>query len=177
MSPTPEAAAPAEAEVTELAPAAAERPIVLEELVATPAVATPALLPAAALRTARVASVTGRHAKLELRGHAAPVGALVAPEVDPGVVADACQSGDAVLVETVEGEVPVIVGVLQTQRARELRLRAGTIQIEGDDEVLLRAGRSAIRLRADGDVEVVGSRISAASRGLFRIVGRILRLN
>ncbi|MEZ4311015.1 MAG: hypothetical protein R3F14_23480 [Polyangiaceae bacterium] len=43
--------------------------------------------------------------------------------------------------------------------------------------MLLRAGRAALRLREDGDVELVGSRISAASRGLFRIVGRILRLN
>jgi hypothetical protein len=124
-----------------------------------------------------VASVTGRRATLELRGQAGPIDALVAPEVDPAVVAGALESGDAVLVETIAGEVPAIVGVLLTRRPRELRLRAGTIHVEGDEEVLIRAGRAAIRLRADGDIEVVGSRISAASRGLFRIVGRMLRLN
>jgi hypothetical protein len=43
--------------------------------------------------------------------------------------------------------------------------------------VLRVAGRGAIRIRGDGDIEIVGSRISAASRGLFRLVGRILRLN
>ena len=43
--------------------------------------------------------------------------------------------------------------------------------------VVLRAGRGALRLREDGDVELVGSRISTMSRGLFRIVGRVLRLN
>ncbi len=56
-------------------------------------------------------------------------------------------------------------------------LSAGTVTIEGEREVMIRAGRSAIRLREDGDIEIVGSRISAASRGLFRLVGRILRLN
>ncbi len=175
-SSAPEAAAPAEPEATEVAPPARELPVALEEIVPTPA-ASPSLPPAAAMRTARVASVTGRRATLELRGHTAPVDALIADEVDPRVVADACASRDAVLVETVPGEVPVIVGVLLTQRPREVRLRAGTIDLEGDDEVLLRAGHAAIRLRADGDIEVVGSRINAASRGLFRIVGRLLRLN
>jgi hypothetical protein len=80
-----------------------------------------------------------------------------------------------VLVE--EGPPPLVVGVLQTRRPRELKLRAGTVTIEGEQEVLIRAGRAAIRLREDGDIEIVGSRISAASRGLFRLVGRILRLN
>ncbi len=97
--------------------------------------------------------------------------------MDPRVVADACANGDAVLVETVPGEEPAIVGVLLTQRPREVRLRARTIHIDGDEEVLVRAGGAAIRLRADGDIELVGSRVSAASRGLFRIVGRMLRLN
>jgi hypothetical protein len=82
-----------------------------------------------------------------------------------------------VLVEMVEGEEPLVVAVLHTRKPREIRLKAATIQIEGDEEVLLRAGRGAIRIRSDGDIEVVGSRISAASRGLFRIVGRMLRLN
>ena len=129
------------------------------------------------MRTARVGGVTGRRAKITLRGQREAVEAAIAPEVDPGVVADAVETGDAVLVEVVEGEGPLVVGVLHTRRPRVLRLRAATIEIEGEEEVVLRSGRGALRLRADGDVEVVGSRISAASRGLFRIVGRILRLN
>jgi hypothetical protein len=50
------------------------------------------------------------------------------------------------------------------------------VVLEGEREILLRSGRGAIRIREDGDIEVVGSRISAASRELFRIVGRLLRL-
>ena len=34
-----------------------------------------------------------------------------------------------------------------------------------------------MRIREDGDVEIVGSRIAAMSRGLFRLVGRVLQLN
>jgi hypothetical protein len=176
MKPAPEeAATAADPDALDAAPAVTEAaPVALEELVLTPAAALP---PAAAIRTARVAGVTGRHAKIELRGMSAPIDAAIAPEVDPGVIADAVESGDTVLVETVPGAVPLIVGVLHTRRPRELKLRAGSIQIEGDEEVLLRSGRAAIRIRADGDIEVVGSRISASSRGLFRIVGRMLRLN
>ncbi len=52
-----------------------------------------------------------------------------------------------------------------------------TVHIEGEREVLLRPGSGAVRVREDGDIEIMGSRIGAASRGLFRLVGRILWLN
>jgi hypothetical protein len=153
-------------------------PVALEELVLTPpAAAVPSRPAGSGMRTARVISVSGRRATIALRGRADPVDAAVAPEVDPGVVADALESGDAVLVELCEGELPLVVAILHTRRPREIRLKATTIRIEGEEEVLIRSGRGALRIRSDGEIEVVGSRISAASRGLFRIVGRILRLN
>lgn len=176
-----------EAEEAPAAPAVA-----LDEILPTPAFsveATPAVRPAAlgqsadrgqaagGMRTARVTSLTGRHATITMRGQREPAAASVAPEVDPAVVADALESGESVLVELCEGELPLIVAALHTRRPREIRLKASIIQIEGEEEVLLRSGRGAVRIRADGDIEVVGSRISAASRGLFRIVGRMLRLN
>ncbi|AUX22315.1 hypothetical protein SOCEGT47_028160 [Sorangium cellulosum] len=131
----------------------------------------------AAMRTARVASISGRAARILVRGAEGPIEAEVAPEVDPEVIADAHARGDAVLVELCEGAAPLIVGALTTQRPKALHLKAATITIEGEQELLLRSGRGAVRIREDGDIEVVGSRISAASRGLFRIVGRLLRLN
>jgi hypothetical protein len=70
-----------------------------------------------------------------------------------------------------------VVGVLQTRIPRELTLKADKIHIDARHELLLRSGRGAMRIRQDGDVELVGSRISAMSRGLFRLVGRVLRLN
>lgn len=139
--------------------------------------AAPARAGAVGMRTAQVLSTAGRRALLRMRGARAEIEGEIAPEVDAEVIADACRDGDAVLVELGEGAAPVVVGVLQTRRPREIRLRAATVVIEGEQEVLLRSGRGAVRIREDGDIEVVGSRISAASRGLFRIVGRMLRLN
>ncbi|WP_437964698.1 hypothetical protein WMF04_34180 [Sorangium sp. So ce260] len=137
----------------------------------------PGRAPAAGTRTARVLGVAGRSATIVLRGATAPLEAELAEEVDPEVIADAQANGDSVLVECCDGEAPLVVAALATRKPRELRLRAATIHIEGDEEVLLRSGHGAVRIRQDGEVEVIGSRISAASRGLFRIVGRILRLN
>jgi hypothetical protein len=149
--------------------------IALEDLAVAPS--PPARVEVEGMRTARVASVSGRKAQIVLRGRAESIDAVIAPEVDPAVITDALANGDAVLVELAKGEGPLVVAALHTRRPREIRLKAATIQIEGEEEVLLRAGRGALRIRADGDIELVGSRVSAASRGLFRIVGRMLRLN
>ncbi|WP_437515015.1 hypothetical protein [Sorangium sp. So ce1099] len=180
----PAAAEKIEAEAAE-APEA--RRVTLDDVLAgaaAPADPAAAPLPArkeqllgAAMRTARVAAVTGRTAQILVRGAEGPVDAEIAPEVDPEVISDAHARGDAVLVELCEGALPLIVGALTTQRPKALHLKADTITVEGAQELLLRSGRGAIRIREDGDIEVVGSRISAASRGLFRIVGRLLRLN
>ncbi|MGK3992000.1 hypothetical protein [Sorangium sp. So ce1024] len=137
----------------------------------------PAAAPAIGTRTARVLDVAGRTATVLLRGATAPVEAELAPEVDPEVISDAQAIGDSVLVECCEGEAPLVVAALTTRKPRELRLHAATVHIEADEEVLLRSGHGAVRVRQDGDIEVIGSRISAASRGLFRLVGRVLRLN
>jgi hypothetical protein len=93
------------------------------------------------------------------------------------LIARAMTNGDRVLVEITPGETPLVVGVVQTRFPEKLELKAQEIVIEAEREVLIRAGRSAVRLREDGDVELVGSRILTLSRGLFRIVGRVLRLN
>jgi len=145
--------------------------------VASPAAKPLAATPTAGMRSARVAAIAGRTVSIFLRGLTEPVDAEIAPEVEPALIGDAHANGDMVLVEFCEGEAPLVIGVLATRRPRELHLKATTITIEGEREVRIRTGRGALRIREDGDIEVVGSRISASSRGLFRIVGRILRLN
>ncbi|WP_437338353.1 hypothetical protein [Sorangium sp. So ce394] len=157
--------------------------VTLDDVLAEPAAEAAAPLPArgaqplgVAMRTARVASIAGRAAQILMRGADDPIDAEVAPDVDPEVIAEAHVNRDAVLVELCEGEAPLIVGALRTRRPQAIHLKAETIAIEGR-EVLLRAGTGALRIREDGFIEIVGSRISAASRGLFRIVGRLLRLN
>lgn len=177
------ASAPADEVATTTATDAPAPAPSLDELLAhvtAPAAAAP-LAPAAeavpVVRTARIVSMSGTEVLVAVRGKREPVAADVAAEVDRELVERALASGDAVLVEQEPGGRPVIVGVLQTRIPAKLELRAETIHIEADREVLLRAGTAALRIREDGDVELVGSRILHMSRGLFRLVGRVLRLN
>lgn len=130
-----------------------------------------------ALRTARVVSIHGGSATIAYRGRSREVEAEIDGGVDEEIVARAMENGDRVLVEVDPALGPTIVGVIQTRVPAAVEIKAQRVAIEAEDEVLLRAGRAALRLRADGDVELVGSRISTLSRGLFRIVGRVLRLN
>jgi hypothetical protein len=133
--------------------------------------------PVPALRTARLAAVSGRRCAVRWRGAAEPVEAELAPEVETELLQGALEDGASVLVEVGDGLPPLVVGVVATRVPRAVHLKAATVTIEGEREVVLKTGRAALRLREDGDVELVGSRISASSRGLFRLVGRMLRLN
>ncbi len=128
-------------------------------------------------RTARVMAIDGSEVTLRVRGTSASFAARLAPGVSRELVAAAVTQGDHVVVECESNGEVFVVGVLQTRIPRELTLKAEKVRIEAGEELLLRAGRGALRIRRDGDVELVGSRISAMSRGLFRLVGRVLRLN
>ena len=112
-----------------------------------------------------------------VRGEDEPRDVTLDPDVDAAVVSDALEVGDRVMVEATEDGELVLVGVLRCRVPEKVKLVAPVVEIEADRELLLRSGKAALRLRDDGEVEIVGSRISAASRGLFRLVGRMLRLN
>lgn len=171
-------------------PAAAETTRIVEEAEVTPAPADPSIerllshvaeakAPEVtpALRTARVVSIVGDSARITWRGLRDPIEAELDEGVDTEVVQKALENGDRVLVEIDPALGPLIVGVVQRRIPKKVELRGETVVIEADREILLRTGTGAMRIREDGDIEVVGSRISTVSRGLFRIVGRVLRLN
>ena len=103
--------------------------------------------------------------------------AEVDPEVDQELVEAAFDEGQAVLVEWQPGALPVVVGILQTRAPDHLRLRARKIEIQADQELVLRSGRAGLSMEQGGRLELVGTYINAASRGIFRLVGRMLRLN
>jgi hypothetical protein len=129
------------------------------------------------IRTARVTAVSPNKIELAFRGRREPAQAKLADGVERELVALAMKNRDAVLVEVEPDGVLLVVGIVQTRIPREVIIKAETIQIEAERELLLRTKTAAVRLREDGDVELVGSRILALSRGLFRLVGRVLRLN
>jgi hypothetical protein len=143
-------------------------------------VALPAEAPAprfVGVRSARLLSHSGRSAVVELRGDDEPREVPLDSEVDAAIIAEALETGERVLVEADETSELAVVGVLRSRVPEKLVLRANVIELDADQEVVLRSGKGAFRIREDGDIEVVGSRISAASRGLFRLVGKMLRLN
>ncbi len=129
------------------------------------------------LRSARVVDVRGRRATVVLRGEDEAIDVELDADVDAIVVEDAFTNGDRVMLEADSRGELAIVGVLQCRRPELLKIRAETIEIEAEREIKLRAGKAAFRVREDGEVDLIGSRISIASRGLFRLVGRMLRLN
>lgn len=133
--------------------------------------------PVVSLRTARVVHQERHRALVRFRGSSADVPALIAPEVDTELVGLAAKNGDSVLLECASNQPLLVVGVLQTRVPRELVLSADKVRIDGREELTLVSGRAGMRLRKDGDLEMVATRISAASRGFFKLVGRMLRLN
>lgn len=129
------------------------------------------------LVSAKVIDLRGRSATVQLRGEDGPLDVELDPDVDAAVVAEALENGDRVMVEADESGDLVIVGALRCRLPEKLKISAERIELEAEREVVIRSGRAALRLREDGEIDLIGSRISAASRGLFRLVGRMLRLN
>lgn len=130
----------------------------------------------AGLRVARVIELEGAQLLVEWLDGSERVRARCAPFVDVEFAADALKEGQMALVE-VGASGAWVVGFVQTQRARVTHIASSVVEIEGKEEVVLRSGRAALRLRADGTVELLGTRISALSRGVLKLVGRALRLN
>jgi len=155
-----------------LAPVTSSRPATRTEPSSSPALGT-----AVGLRVGQPVAVRGRAVTVRYRGAEGDIRAELAPGVAPDLVAQCISSGNAVLLEALPNETPMVVGVLQTQMPEDLTFHARRVLLEADEEIVLRSGHGALRIRQDGEIELVGSRISALSRGLFRLVGRILRLN
>jgi hypothetical protein len=106
-----------------------------------------------------------------------PFVAAVAAEVDRTLLNQAMLDGQMLLTEWPERGTPLVVGVVQSRPPSKVRIAAEEIELDASRELLLRSGSAALRLRSSGDVELVGSRISAVSRGVMRLIGRLLRLN
>jgi hypothetical protein len=102
--------------------------------------------------------------------------AQLAEHLEVGLVDAAIADRSLVLlVET--SEQLLMVGLVQTKLPQDTVIRGQNIVVEADEQLTLRSGRAAIQLRSDGSLEMLGTRIAATSRGVFRLIGRALRLN
>ncbi len=121
-------------------------------------------------------SVTEAQAQVELLEGGARIDATIAKHVDPVLVERSIREGALALLTQSAHQIQVI-GFVQTNIAETTHISGKDIVIEADQKLTLRSGRAAIQLRADGALEILGTRIAATSRGVFRLVGRALRLN
>ncbi len=129
------------------------------------------------LHAAELLTVDHKRAHVRLSQEPTPRWVPIADFVDDSLLAHAVSTRQRILVESDGRGHLCVVGMLQVRVPEVNQLVGRTIEINASESLTLRSGRAGLRLRADGDVEVVGSRISAASRGLLRLVGRALRLN
>jgi hypothetical protein len=128
------------------------------------------------LHIGSLVSVTGRSAIVALDGREHE--AALAEHVEVEFLRAALDAAEPVLLQSVRGPGLTIMGVLQGLQGRfPSRLVGDRVLVTGESEVVVRSGKSALRLREDGVVDLIGARISASSRGLLRLVGRALRLN
>jgi hypothetical protein len=127
--------------------------------------------------SARLVRLSEGSAVVRFRGELFDRAVRVAPEVDRTWLELAARSGETVLVETLPEMGSTVIGMIQTRPLTDLLLEAETITLAAKKDITLVAGRSALRLRENGHVELVGTRISQISSGVLKLVGRLLRLN
>lgn len=180
MSETARQSSPPTPQVSEPEPAgtsAVER--LLERVDPSVVGPTPGRRPAwPALTVGRAVKVQGEFLWVRSLTGGEPVKALISSEMDPEFLDQVVKQERLVALAAAEDDgLPCAVGVLDGTRLQNLTLRADHVSIEATKDLVLRAGKAAVQLRADGDLELLGTRISAVSRGLMRVVGRLLRLN
>jgi hypothetical protein len=118
-------------------------------------------------------TITARVAVVSVEGR--DYEAVLAQHVDGDFLRAALEEAEPVLMQNGSNGELCIMGVLKGKFPS--RLVGDRVLVTGETEVVVRSGRSALRLREDGVVDLIGARISASSRGLLRLVGRALRLN
>lgn len=133
----------------------------------------PAASLAPGLHIGKLEAISGRTALVSLDG--VKHEASLAPHVDPNFLRAALEDVEPVLLQKAKGGGLAVMGVLQGKFPS--RLIGDRVEVTGGSEVVVQSGKSALRLREDGVVDLIGARISASSRGLLRLVGRALRLN
>jgi hypothetical protein len=102
--------------------------------------------------------------------------------IDPALLREAIATGARVVLETPDGGAAVIAGVLATARALTID-RTGAVEAEvrrlaltATEEALLRGPGAFVRLKLD-EVEMYGRRVVSRARDLYRVLGRMVKIN
>jgi hypothetical protein len=114
-------------------------------------------------------------------------GSIVSVELDrsfePALAAECCETGQPViLARRSEGEPLLVVGALQTSRGLtrqaegQVTLAGRRIELDAEEGIVLRAGKSALRLDRTGTLKVVGERMTMDVATVVRILASLVEL-
>lgn len=120
---------------------------------------------------------------VELEGSAAPVRARVmgSGPRPRGQVPSAGQE-IVLLIDPRPGRPPILLGLLHPMGADpaaqlEARIDGRRVELEAQDEVVLRCGEASITLRRNGRIVISGIQVETKARGLNRIKGGSVAIN
>lgn len=128
------------------------------------------------LHVAQIVSLDGSSVHVRLNREKNARHARLGESVEADLIREANENGQSVLLDSFDGKL-LVVGILQTKRPQKLTLQAEKVELLGSRSITLKSGRAALELRADGSVELLGTRIAATSRGVMKFIARALRLN
>jgi len=102
------------------------------------------------------------------------------PEWDDRVIQELQSRGARLLAEVDTTRRPrsvTIIGLPALPSGSDRRIEAGRIVLDGKEEVVLRTKRAMIVLRANGDIEMLGTRIVSRARAEQKLLAPMLKLN
>jgi hypothetical protein len=104
------------------------------------------------------------------------------PCVDPALLREAAATGARVVLDASADGPPVIVGVIATRRALTVdpdgavEARVRRFSLTASEEATLAGPGAFVRLKLD-DVELYGRRVISRARELYRVLGRMVKIN
>lgn len=105
---------------------------------------------------------------------------ITGPRPDSSVRGTAGQEV-VLLIDPRPGRPPVLLGFLRPLTAApselEARVDGKRVELEGQDEIVLRCGEASITLRRNGRVVIRGAQVETRAKGLNRIKGGTVAIN
>lgn len=110
-----------------------------------------------------------------------PLPATRLPAWTPAQIDRLQQAGETLLlrIDEAAGAAPTaeIVGIAAPASAEPAALDASRLFLDVKDEIILRTKRSMIAIRANGEIEIVGTRVVTRARELNKVVAPMIELN
>jgi hypothetical protein len=122
-----------------------------------------------------------RRGPVRARAMAGAHGAQLVPGASPGGAKPGTEG--VLMIDRRPGHCPILLGFLTATppelrpAALEARLDGRRVELEANDEIVLRCGEASITLRRNGHIAIRGVQVETRAAGLNRIKGGIVNIN